>query len=828
MSIFQITSIVAMSANLLLGGFVFAMNPLRKQNRYFLIITFSFAIWLVCFLLGSLSEDKAIIMFWIRQASASVTIMPLCFELFRTSITQPEMSGKKVLTTTLFWTLLFTPVILLCQTEFFLTDVIVTKGFGRPVYGPGQLLYLAYWLIVLSILIRRFAHDLKGSTGIERAELNFAMLASGAAVLSGTMLGYIVPIAVGNTYSAQFVPLSVVLFEGIIAYGITKRSIMDVGYIFRQVTAYTLFIIYLLVLYAVIFFGTDFAVSTVISDAHILAHIAAALAVGFSIAPTHGMMQKAAKHLFINLDIIDVQDAMHKVHELLTSIRTTEDQLRDFVDLVASMTGADQAIILTARDGCFTQQYAKPEKEKQVSISAQSALMRLLDSKHGPVTIDFMRRSRHTQLIREARSELEKLAVAIAIEVKIKGRSEGVLLLGKRISGKIYSAPEQNVLQLMCNQLGVALENSKLYTQAENSRIYNDILLDNLVSGVVAANSDGKVTRFNREAQRITGLRHGQALGSAISELPEPLGKCMATTFSTGTKQTEEDTVLHLPEGVKVHIRLGTSLFHSRSGEVLGCLLVFHDLTAVKKLQAQIHRSDRLASMGTLSAGMAHEIKNPLVTIKTFTQLLPERHEDEKFRKEFLSLVGSEVKRIDGIVNELLSFSRSSQPKLGKVQVHTVLENSLHLVEQELKRNNIELFRKFEAEEDLVRGNSDLLSQAFVNFLLNSVAAMDNGGRITVQTENVSSKPTWFAKPGTAGRSIQLTLSDTGIGIEESNLSRIFDPFFTTKSEGTGLGLSVSHGIIEEHHGNVEVESQPGRGTTFYIRFPILSEEAAL
>jgi signal transduction histidine kinase len=224
---------------------------------------------------------------------------------------------------------------------------------------------------------------------------------------------------------------------------------------------------------------------------------------------------------------------------------------------------------------------------------------------------------------------------------------------------------------------------------------------------------------------------------------------------------------------------------------------------------------------------MAHEIKNPLVTIKTFTQLLPERHADEEFRKEFRSLVGSEVKRIDGIVNELLSFSRSSQPKLGEVKLHTVLEDSLHLVEQELNRNNIELLSEFKANEDLVRGDADLLSQAFVNFLLNSVAAMDGGGRMTVKTENILDAPAWSTKQDNGTRSIQITFSDTGSGIEQSDLSRIFDPFFTTKSEGTGLGLSVSHGIIEEHQGNVEVESRPGVGTTFYIRFPVLDKEAA-
>ncbi len=829
MSVFQFSSILALTLNILLGLVVFSMNSSRRQNRYFLILSLSFAAWMACLIMGAVTHDKEMVLFWIRQASVTAAILPITADMLRISISQPEESGKRLALALQPLIFLFLAVAALCQTEFFLKDVILTEGFGKPIYGPGQLLYLAYWLVVLVILVWRFVRDTQNASGIERAELNFMLLASSVAMVVSVTLGLIIPLTAGSKHSAQYVPLSVVLFDGFIAYGIVKKHIMDVGYIFRQVTAYTLFTVYLVVLYMVIYFVTNFAGSVVLDDPQILAHIAAALAVGFTIAPTHGMMQKVAKHLFVDLEIIDIQDAMQKTQELFTAIRTTDNQLRHFVDLVASITGTDRVLILMAQDGRFMQEYPEQEeKGKRMSIPSQSALLRLLKSEQGPVTVDSLRRTRQTEQTRQARNELEKFGATMAIQVKTKERTEGILLLGRRISGKIFSAPEHNVLQFLCNQLGVALENSKLYTQAQNSRIYNDILLDNLVSGVVAANANGKVTRFNREAQRITGMAPGQVLGSAIETLPAPLGEYMANTFSTGSKQTEEDATLHLPEDGKVHIRVGTSLFHSRRGKVLGCLLVFHDLTALKKLQDQIRRSDRLASMGTLSAGMAHEIKNPLVTIKTFTQLLPERHEDEEFRKEFLSLVGSEVKRIDGIVNELLSFSRSSQPKLRKVRMHTVLEDSLHLVEQELKRNNIELLSRFKADDDLVRGDPDLLSQAFVNFLLNSVAAMDGGGRISVQTDNIFKTPTWSSQQEMENKSIQMTLSDTGMGIKESDLSRIFDPFFTTKSEGTGLGLSVSHGIIEEHHGTVEVESQPGIGTTFYIRFPLLSKEAAV
>jgi signal transduction histidine kinase len=276
-------------------------------------------------------------------------------------------------------------------------------------------------------------------------------------------------------------------------------------------------------------------------------------------------------------------------------------------------------------------------------------------------------------------------------------------------------------------------------------------------------------------------------------------------------------------------VRLGSAYLFGHDNKPMGALLVFTDVTEVKGLEEQVRRADQLSSVGTLAAGMAHEIKNPLVTIKTFTQLLPDRYSDADFRKDFSSLVAHEVSRIDTIVNHLLNFSKPTQPNLVPMRLHTTVKKTLELIHEQLSQKNIVLHNNLRAKQDLISGDADLLTQAMVNFNLNAIEAIGNDGSIHVSSTNCIYRFIRGDDPGDAVSKscIRLQISDTGKGISGDQLQKIFDPFFTSKSEGTGMGLSVAHGIIHEHHGVIEVESTPGKGTTFSIYIPTLEEEAA-
>jgi PAS domain S-box-containing protein len=330
-------------------------------------------------------------------------------------------------------------------------------------------------------------------------------------------------------------------------------------------------------------------------------------------------------------------------------------------------------------------------------------------------------------------AEMEQLKIAVALGIFSRQHLAGVMLLGPRVSGRIYGAVEQNALQVLCGQLAVAIDNAQLFTEVENARIYNETLLENLTTGVIAAGSDERVTVFNNEAGQITGLDPRDIIDHSLDNLPKALREILCETLRTGDRQENGEVVLPLGDHYAV-VRASSSIFHGQEGEMLGALVVLTDITALKRLELQIRRSDRLASLGTLSAGMAHEIKNPLVSIKTFAQLLPERYQDSDFRDTFSNLIGHEIDRIDSLVNQLLRFARPAKPVLKPMHVHDVLEKSLQLVGHRLYQKEIKLTRSWQADVDTIRADADQLEQVFLNFFLNAMDAMKHGGELNVVT----------------------------------------------------------------------------------------------
>ena len=233
----------------------------------------------------------------------------------------------------------------------------------------------------------------------------------------------------------------------------------------------------------------------------------------------------------------------------------------------------------------------------------------------------------------------------------------------------------------------------------------------------------------------------------------------------------------------------------------------------LKKQKAVMRRADRLASLGTLTAGLAHEIRNPLVAIKTLIQLLPERIDDEEFRRDFLAVASGEVDRISSLVNELLEFARPAEPHLQHENIHEIMDGMILLVSTEVKKRNIAILTRYEENLPPVPVDREQIKQVFLNLLLNAIEASDEEGQVRVEIRT-------FQK-GKDHRVLQTEISDTGCGIREDHLEQIFTPFFTTKDKGSGLGLSISHQIIQEHGGTIAVESRLGEGSSFFLNLPI-------
>ena len=836
MTLSYIAVSIALIVDLAYGILIFLTNSRRTVNQHFLTLSMVLAAWLSCVLFILTAGSTAKADFFMRQAFVVAALIPMACNLLRLAIKFPHDSWWKVVVRSAWFVVISLGVGALCQTNFFMHSValpnraVFPMEVAEPVYGVGFTIYTTYFIVALGLLAIAFIRDGQATRGMQQLELHFAFLGCCVGVLTGMTLALLLPALTGSSQSAQFAGVGSILMNAIIAYGIVTRRIMDVAEMLRRSTAYALLTAYLVGLYGIIWSLSNLAMGRILGLPSPVPHLLAALAVAFSMAPAHGHLQRFANRLFINVQPLDVGSTMQNTNRILHSISTLDELLQRFAESIAEAVGTDRVTILLAEKDHLVQQYPAPEHGTGVRLSMEDPLVETLKSESEPVAADTIQRQRPTSVLAQTGRRFAELRAAMAVGIHSKGGLQGLMLLGPRLSGRIYGAMEQDTLQILCNQLAVALENAKLYTQVQDSKIYNEILLDNLVSGIVAANADGVVTVFNREAQRITRLRAEDVLNHPISALPTPLARGLELTFERGYGLRDQEMTIHYGSGDELPVRVGSSLFHGHAGLVLGALLVFNDVTTIKKLELQVRRTDRLASLGTLAAGMAHEIKNPLVTIKTFTQLLPERYEDLDFRETFSSLIGQEVKRIDTIVNQLLKFSRPAKPNLTPTHLHEVLDNSLKLITQQLRQKGITLVRSYSAPHDLVHADADQLNQAFINFFLNSIEAMAGNGHLTVSTEHVSadlySPNQWRER--TAEGHIRVSIRDTGDGIDAQDLGRIFDPFFTTKSLGTGLGLSVAHGIIQEHGGMIDVESAVSRGTTFYVVFPLIRQEASV
>lgn len=335
---------------------------------------------------------------------------------------------------------------------------------------------------------------------------------------------------------------------------------------------------------------------------------------------------------------------------------------------------------------------------------------------------------------------------------------------------------------------------------------FEDLLQTSCACGVLSIEPGGAITFISPEAEKILRLTAGKA---TLAELPAALQALVHECQSTGQAINDRKIVLDADRGNSPSIS-ATVMPAAARGEKMMVLL--KDFSSTKKLEHSLRRLDRLASAGTLSAGMAHEIRNALVAVKTFVDLLLEKNKEE----ELAEIVSQEMVRMVSMVSQILKFAVPAHPVFTAISVHKILDRTLLLAQHRVEGRQITFERKFQAETDVLNGDAYQLEQAFVNLLLNGVEAINISGTLAVTTELLPGEDGQLPK-----RWMRIRVSDSGAGITQENMARLFEPFFTTKQNGTGLGLAVTRRIIEEHNGTIQVDSQAAKGTTFTLMLPM-------
>lgn len=397
------------------------------------------------------------------------------------------------------------------------------------------------------------------------------------------------------------------------------------------------------------------------------------------------------------------------------------------------------------------------------------------------------------------------LEADIVIGLFSQGNLIGILAIGKKILGNNYSEDELRLLSVMTDYMAIAIENATLYRDLTAQRSYNDRVLNNLKTGVITVNGQGEITTFNHAAGKIMEIKPDMVIGKSAEKLGSRFADLLRRTLA-GEGEYHRLEVLcpvnNKPLGV------GISVMLDNEGRTDGAVMVFTDLSKIKKLEEEKKEHERVKFWAVLAGRLAHEVKNPLVPIKTFAQLIPERYDDPDFRNDFCHVVNKEVDRLSGIIAKLARFAELPQPQKRLVDVNEILEEALDSLSSRLKAKNVEVTKHFSLKKKKISADGDLIREAFFNILDNAVAAVSDSGAITVYTSLKRDSE------------IEVLFKDNGSGMNEEELNDIFIPFAGSGMGGMGLGLPIAQQIIKDHQGLLEVESAPGKGTSVKVILP--------
>lgn len=350
--------------------------------------------------------------------------------------------------------------------------------------------------------------------------------------------------------------------------------------------------------------------------------------------------------------------------------------------------------------------------------------------------------------------------------------------------------------------------------QLINVQDYTQSILRSITSGVLTVGPDGSVATANPAAERLLGISEFEMVPKPISALFRDdggLSQDVTKVLSGRLPLTLREVTMVTSSGRDIHVQASTSRMRAVGGAVLGAVVTLEDVSEVRALTEQLIRADRLAAMGELTAGVAHEVRNPLGVIKASVQLLEDANCDAQRIHNSAEVIKQEIDRLDKVVKALLDFGRPSTPTMTRIDVTEIVRDVVLFTDRFAKQSNVKIETDLPEGLPEVMGDPDQLKQVFLNLVTNAVQAMEaQGGTISVSGRSTNGY-------------LEVTVADNGPGIPQEDLSKVFDPFFTKRAEGTGLGLTIVHRILDEHDGHIEVESGP-QGTKFVVSLPAMDE----
>ncbi|MGI8468351.1 MAG: ATP-binding protein, partial [Pyrinomonadaceae bacterium] len=636
-----------------------------------------------------------------------------------------------------------------------------------------------------------------------------------------------------DSFISAFTTLPLALIPLSFGHSVVRYRLMDVDVVVRRALVYALTTIAIAAMIGAVALGlVFFAVGTNLSTTEItlralIAVIAMAGIVLLS-EPLKNFLQERANRFFYG-ERYDLRRGLLDFGITLSATTALEPLLNALVGRLQQVLNVEKVAVFiedeklaggycVAKSAGLNSQYSVPNDFRQMirEKSAEKGIVRadeleLLDIETGD----------GKNIVRQ---ELHYYVPCV-----VRGKMVAVIGLGRAADGSLLSSEDLDILNTVAGYVAVAIENSLLYQEQEKRandlvllKEFNESIVESINVGLLAVDESGKVTRCNSTFEEMFGLKREQTAGKAVEEIFEE-------NFAANLSQIIGKSRWHLQElrhGYKLHTTAAKgktlilnvavaplrSVFHEQNGAII----VLENVTSRVKLEESLQQSEKLSSIGLLAAGVAHEVNTPLTGVSSYTQMLLGMIPETDPKHALLLKVQRQTERATNIAGNLLNFSRTGNgTEFHEINVNKTLDDTLQLLEPQMRKSRVEIVKNYDESSPKIYANAGKLQQVFTNLILNARDAMFDGGTITLTT-----------KIGDED-SIIVEIADTGTGIEPENLSKIYDPFFTTKAvgSGTGLGLAVTYGIVQEHSGTIQAISEPDAGTTFRLEFPAIREQ---
>lgn len=509
------------------------------------------------------------------------------------------------------------------------------------------------------------------------------------------------------------------------------------------------------------------------------------------------------------------------VYELMQKVRaatTLAEALSSILDIVASLVWSDESSLLTVDENgeTMTVRAARGERADEIigtetlTLAGESVAARALRARTALISPDMIA----PNTLPDPAAMQSRLAIPLVVADELIG----VLMMESR-TPDLYTEESVMMLHLVASQAATIYRE---ITSLRNLTNYTDNILRSIAAGVITIDKDGFIVTWNKRAEEIVNLRASQFIGLHYSvfadllqiNLPEreETMKMVEMTAQTGKVFTRNQICYRSPQGDETYLNLSASQLISEAGDYLGVVVVFEDITNEVQMKEEVERISKLAETGQLAANIAHELRNPLSSIKGAAQLLRKEMPEALMAEhgEFLDMIVQEVNGLDRIATEFLEFSRVTPPEMRPVSVTALLGRLLQFMSAYLADQEVHVVQNLDADLPELSLDRAQMEQVIKNIVINAVQAMPHGGTLTVTTRCHPDQDI-----------VDIDFTDTGVGISAAKIDKICTPFFTTKTKGTGLGLAIVRKIVETHGGRLVIQSTPGEGSTFTVQLPI-------